>query len=118
MMLLTVAFLCAYAGFAALCAVAGRSIRLVWKTPPQPATVTLLRTVGFLLLAVAWIPCDRAWDDWAMGTVAWSCVLPCAAMILVLPFSYFPRPTIMSGGVAAVLASVLSFYAILSASTR
>ena len=48
-MLLLIAVLCAYAGFAALCAVTRRNVRLVWKTPPSAAKVNLVRAAGWPL---------------------------------------------------------------------
>jgi len=55
-MYLVSAFLCAYAGFAALCAITTRNAPLVWTTPPTRGVVTALRVAGFLLLALSWLP--------------------------------------------------------------
>jgi hypothetical protein len=106
-MLLIIAILCAYAGFAALCAVTRRNVRLVWKTPPKPATVNLVRAAGWVFIFLAWAPCILMWG-WAMGTVAWVCSLPIAALVLILPFTYAARRSVMAGGAAAALAVVLA----------
>jgi len=49
-MYLLSSFLCAYAGFAALCAVTARNVPLVWTGPPSPGVVTGLRAAGYSLL--------------------------------------------------------------------
>ena len=69
-MYLVSAFLCAYAGFAALCAITTRNVPLVWTTPPTRGVVTALRVAGYLLLALSWLPCYLNWDV-PMGTSAW-----------------------------------------------
>ena len=61
---------------------------------------------GRALVFLAWAPCIMNWG-WAMGTVAWVCTLPIAALVLVLPFTYYARPSVMAGGAAAALAGVL-----------
>ena len=105
-MLLLTAFLLAYAGFAALCASMRRHQRQIFAAPPKPSTVTLLRVVGYGVIFLGLIPCYLEWG-WAMGTVAWVCLLPIAAMMLVWPFTYAAKPSVMAGGVAAVLACIL-----------
>ena len=52
-MYLLSAFLCAYAGFAALCAITARNVPLVWTTPPSQGVARGLRAAGFVLLALA-----------------------------------------------------------------
>jgi hypothetical protein len=88
-MYLLVAFLCAYAGFAALCAITRRNVPLVWTTPPTRSVVTALRVAGYLLLALSWVPCYLN------------------GFALVFPFAYAPKRTVQAGGVAALLAGMV-----------
>jgi hypothetical protein len=105
-MYLLAAFLCAYAGFAALCAITTRNVPLVWATPPSRGLVRALRLAGFLLLALSWMPCYLNWDG-LMGTAAWAMNLTVSALALVFPFAYAPRRTVQAGGVAALLACLV-----------
>ena len=102
-MYLVSAFLCAYAGFAALCAITARNVPLVWPKPPSQGVTRALRAAGFLLLALAWVPCYLNWDV-PMGTAAWAMNLTVGALALVFPFAYAPRRSVQAGGVAALLA--------------
>ena len=97
------AFLCAYAGFAALCAITTRNVPLVWTMPPTRGVVWALRVAGYLLLALSWIPCYLNWDA-LIGTSAWVMNLAAAGLTLVFPFAYAPRRSVQAGGVAALLA--------------
>jgi hypothetical protein len=105
-MYLLAAFFCAYAGFAALCAITRRNIPLVWATAPSRGVVTSLRVAGFSLLALSWIPCYLNWDV-PMGTAAWAMNLSASGFALVFPFSYMPRRSVQAGGVAVVLAALV-----------
>ena len=105
-MYLVSAFLCAYAGFAALCAITTRNVPLVWTTPPTRGVVRALRVGGFLLLALSWLPCYLNWDV-PMGTAAWAMNLTVGALALVFPFAYAPRRSVQAGGVAALLAGLV-----------
>jgi hypothetical protein len=105
-MYLLSAFLCAYAGFAALCSITRRNVPLVWTTPPSRGLVQALRVGGFLLLALSWIPCYWNWDV-PMGTAAWTMTLSASAFALVFPFSYAPKRSVQAGGVAALLAVLI-----------
>jgi hypothetical protein len=96
MMYLVSAFLCAYAGFAALCAITRRNVPLV----------RALRVAGFLLLALSWVPCYLNWDV-PMGTSAWVMNLSASGFALVFPFAYAPRRSVQAGGVAALLAGLV-----------
>ena len=98
-MYLLSAFLCAYAGFAALCAITKRNVPLVWTTPPSRGLVRALRVAGFLLLALSWLPCYLNWDV-PMGTAA-------SGFALVFPFAYAPKRSVQAGGVAALLAGLV-----------
>ena len=100
------AFLCAYAGFAALCANTTRIVPLVWTTPPTRGVVTALRVAGYLLLALSWIPCYRNWDV-PIGTSAWVMNLAASGFALVFPFAYAPKRSVQAGGVAALLAGLV-----------
>ena len=102
-MYLVSAFLCAYAGFAALCAITTRNVPVVWTTPPSPSVVRVLRVAGFLLLALSWVPCYLNWDA-PMGTAAWLMNLSTTGLALIFPFAYAPRRSVQAGGVAALLA--------------
>ena len=106
MMYLLSAFLCAYAGFAALCAITKRNVPLVWTTPPSRGLVRALRVAGFLLLALSWVPCYLYWDV-LMGTAAWVMNLSASAFALVFPFAYAPKRSVQAGGVAALLAALV-----------
>jgi len=100
------AFLCAYAGFAALCAITTRNVPLVWTTPPTRGVLTALRVAGYLLLALSWIPCYLNWDA-PIGTSAWVMNLSASGFALVFPFAYAPRRSVQAGGVAALLAGLV-----------
>lgn len=102
-MYLLSALLSAYAGFAALCAITARNVPVVWTTPPSQRVVRALRAAGFLLLALAWIPCYLYWDV-PMGTAAWVMALAASGFALVFPFAYAPKRSVQAGGVAAPLA--------------
>jgi hypothetical protein len=86
--------LCAYAGFAALCAITARNVPLVWPKPPSQGVTRALRAAGFLLLALAWVPCYLHWDV-PMGTAAWVMIL-----------AYAPKRSVLAGGIAAPLALI------------
>lgn len=105
-MYLLSAFLCAYAGFAALCAITKRNVPLVWTTPPSRGVIRTLRIIGFSLLALSWLPCYLMWDV-PMGTAAWTMNLSASGFALVFPFAYAPKRSVQFGGVAAVLAGLV-----------
>ena len=107
-MYLLSAFLCAYAGFAALCAITRRNVPLVWTTPPSRGVVMALRVTGYLLLALAWLPCYWNWNsDVPLGTAAWAMNLSASAFALVFPFAYAPKRSVQAGGPAALLAGLV-----------
>ena len=99
------ALLCAYAGFAALCAITARNVPLVWPKPPSQGVTRALRAAGFLLLALAWVPCYLNWDV-PMGTAAWVMILAASGFALVFPFAYAPKRSVQAGGIAAPLALI------------
>ena len=105
-MYLISAFLCAYAGFAALCAITTRNVPLIWTATPSRSLVLALRGAGYLLLALSWVPCSLNWDA-PMGTAAWLMVLTAAGLALVFPFAYSPKRSVQAGGVAALMAGLV-----------
>ena len=115
MALTIIALLAAFSGFAALCATTRRQMRQIWKTPPSPAEVRLIRIAGWLTLALALLPCLAWWssgggDRWTrfMGFVAWACLLPIAALALTFLFTLAGRKVILAAAVAGGLAWTLS----------
>ena len=104
-MYLLSAFLCAYAGFAALCAITKRNVPLIWTTPPSRSLVQGLRVGGYLLLGLSWLPCYLNWDV-PMGTAAWLMNLSASGLALVFPFAYAPKRSVQAGGIAAPLALI------------
>src|SRR5689334_14320085 len=112
---LAIAFLAAFAGFAALCATTHRQMRQIWRTTPSPSIVRLIRIAGWSTLALSLAPCVAWWgsgygDHWfrSMGIVAWVCLLPAAALALVFLFAFANRVVILIGGGAGILAWTLS----------
>jgi hypothetical protein len=105
-MYLVSAFFCAYAGFAALCAITKRNVPLVWTAPPSRGVVWALRVTGFLLLGLSWLPCYLNWDA-PMGTAAWAMNLSASGFALIFPFAYAPKRSVQAGGVAALLAGLV-----------
>ena len=115
MALMIIATLAAFSGFAALCATTRRQMRPIWKTPPSPAKVRMIRIAGWLTLALALLPCIAWWasgggDRWTrtMGLVAWVCLLPVAALALTLLFTFAGRKVILAAALAGGLAWTLS----------
>ena len=111
MALMIIAMLAAFSGFAALCATTRRQIRQIWKTPPSAAKLRLVRLCGWLTLALALAPCIAWWtsgggDRWTpfMGFVAWTCLLPIAALALTLLFTFAGRKVILAAAVAGGVA--------------
>ena len=115
MALMIIAVLAAFSGFAALCATTRRQIRQIWKTPPSAGKLRLVRTLGWAMLALALAPCVAWWASgggprWtpAMGIVAWTCLLPVAALALTLLFTFAGRRVILVATVAGGLAWTLT----------
>jgi hypothetical protein len=99
-------FFCAYAGFAALCAITARNVPLLWTKPPSRGVVMALRAAGWSLLALSWIPCYLQWDA-PMGTTYWVMNLAASAFALVFPFAYAPKRSVQAGVIAVLMAGIL-----------
>lgn len=112
-MYVVAAFLFAYAGFAALCAITRRNVPLVWTSPPSRVVGRALRVAGFLLLALSWFPCYLNWDV-PMGTAAWVMDLSVSGIALVFPFAYAPRRSVQAGMFAALLAGLMLLMPLIS----
>ena len=115
MLLMIIASLAAFAGFGAFCATTGRQMRRIWKTPPSPARIRLIRIAGWATLALALLPCIAWWGagggpNWTrgMGIVAWACLLPIMALALTFLFVVANRAVILAAAVAGGLAWTLS----------
>ena len=115
MLLMTIASLAAFAGFGALCSTTGRQMRRIWKTPPSPARIRLIRAAGWATLALALFPCVAWWGSgggpaWTrgMGIVAWACLLPIMALALTFLFVLANRAVIVAAAVAGGMAWTLS----------
>ena len=107
MLLMIIASLAAFAGFGAFCATTGRQMRRIWKTPPSPARIRLIRVAGWATLALALLPCIAWWGsgggpNWTrgMGIVAWACLLPIMALALTFLFvvAVIVTPVMALGG--------------------
>lgn len=77
------AFVVAFAGFAALALSLDRHHEDVWHRTPGRRAVWALRVVGWLLLAAALVPCVRS-DGLASGIVLWAGLLTMAALCVAL----------------------------------
>jgi hypothetical protein len=97
--------LAAFAGFAAICAGTRRHAAQVFGRPIAPRTALALKMAGGGLLAIAWAACAFCWGA-GMGTVAWVCVLPVAAIAVVACLTYSPRSLLRKGGVGAAAATL------------
>ena len=98
--------LAAFAGFAAICAGTKRHYGQVFGRPITPGRGPMLRIAGGALLAIAWAACAYCWGA-GMGTVAWVCVLPVAAVAVVACLTYSPRALLRKGGVGAAVATLV-----------
>ncbi|MDP1617956.1 DUF3325 family protein [Phenylobacterium sp.] len=105
-MILTAAFLLAYAGFAALC---------VSMTKHQVETVgrrldvreqSLAKAGGAAGLAAAFA-CAVVAEGWRFGSVLWSGVIMLAALALALLLAYRPRTAARAAAVSAYFAPLL-----------
>lgn len=95
-----------YAGMAALCLAMDRHHAQVWRRAPRKPARRGLRIAGWLLLAVAVVPCVRGWGA-TVGVVAWFGFLSAAALLLVFLLPYRPRAAAALGGAALAAGLVL-----------
>lgn len=95
----------AYAGMAGLSLAMKRHFSQVWHSTPAPLWLQRsLRSAGWLLLALALIPCINYWGI-TVGLVVWPGFISAAALLLAGLLSYLPR---MAAAVAllALIASL------------
>ena len=84
------AWLLCYAGMAALCLAMDRHHAQVWGRDATPAARWGLRSIGWVLLAAALVPCVLGWGG-SVGTVVWLGFLSAGALCVVGCLSYAPR---------------------------
>ena len=78
----------AYSGFVGLWLAMQRHQRLVWTGHPTPMKRTVLRSMGWLCLALSLVFCIRTWGV-ATGVVGWFGMLTAAGLTVafLLPFA-------------------------------
>lgn len=79
-----------YAGMAGLCLSMARHYQQVWGGKPGRLARLGLRCAGWLLLALALLPCAAAWGV-AVGVVVWLGFLSAGALVLAWLLAYRPR---------------------------
>ena len=107
------AFALSYAGMAGLCLAMDRHHAQVWKRDASVRTRWGLRTGGWLLLALAIVPCIAAWGA-TVGVVVWLGFLSAGALLLAGLLPYAPRAASVLAGVFTVGGSgwlVVQFFA-------
>lgn len=82
----------------------------VWGRDAPVSARWGLRTVGWLLLALALVPCVAAWGA-TVGVVVWLGFLSAAALLLAWLLPYAPR----SAGMLAALAALAALASVLGA---
>lgn len=92
-----------YAGMAGLCLGMDRHYQQVWRRRPRPLTRRGLRGAGWLLLALALLPCLRVWGA-GVGVVVWLGFLSAGAIALVWLLPYRPRAATALAAASALLA--------------
>lgn len=100
------AFALAYSGFTAVCLAMERHYRSVLGRAPARRTATILRVVGFALLALAAVPSIAALDG-STGIVEWFGFLTAAALVLIFLLPYAPRIAISLAVIAPAFAIVV-----------
>ena len=98
------AFALSYAGMAGLCLAMDRHHAQVWKRDVSVSMRWGLRTGGWLLLALAIVPCVAAWGA-TVGVVVWLGFLSAGALLLAGLLPYAPRAASVLAGVLTVGAS-------------
>ena len=91
----------AYAGMLGLCQGLERHYKQVWHRACPRALRLVLRSAGWLALAVSLLLCAQAWG-WAMGPVAWFALMSLAGMLLVMVLPYWPRAAVGATGLLPV----------------
>ncbi|WP_454256596.1 DUF3325 domain-containing protein [Pseudomonas sp. Marseille-Q8238] len=92
-----------YAGMAGLSLGMNRHAAQVWpKKKLTPFGQRGLRLGGWLLLALALLPCLWTWGV-SVGIVAWIGLIGAGALLLVLLLAYRPRPAAALAGLSALV---------------
>ncbi len=91
-----------YAGMAGLCLAMDRHHAQVWKRDASVPARWGLRSLGWLLLALALVPCIAAWGT-TVGVVVWLGFLSAGALLLAWLLPYAPRSASVLAGVFTVL---------------
>ncbi|WP_211165797.1 DUF3325 domain-containing protein [Azoarcus sp. TTM-91] len=99
------ALLLCYAGMTALCLAMDRHHNQVLRRAPAASARQGFRWAGWLLLALAVVPCAWAWGL-SIGVIAWFGFLSAGALALVFMLPYGPRFAAMLGA-GSVVASLL-----------
>ncbi len=87
-----------YAGMAALCLAMNRHYRQVTNRLPGRRRQLLLRSLGWMTLALALILCIDAWGV-SIGTVAWFGMLTLGTLPLVVGLPWAARACMLAGAV-------------------
>lgn len=96
-------FLLCYAGMAGLCLAMPRHQRQVWPSLVlSPLYRQILRALAAGMLALALLPCIRAWGT-SVGVVLWLGYLSAGALCLVLLLAYRPRSSALLAGIAVLV---------------
>lgn len=95
----------AYAGMTSLCLAMERHHAQVWGRHAARRAVPALRAAGWLLLALAIVPCVGAWGA-AAGVVLWLGCLSAGALLLAGLLPYWPRCAVALAFALVLLASV------------
>ncbi|MFP3515299.1 DUF3325 domain-containing protein [Pseudomonas sp. SIMBA_077] len=80
----------AYIGMLALCQGLERHYKQVWNKPPSVGLRRLLRTAGWLSLAVSFYCCGLVWG-WAMGPIGWCGLISLSGFTLLMLLPYRAR---------------------------
>lgn len=106
-----------YAGMAGLCLAMDRHHAQVWKRDASTPARWGLRTLGWLLLALALLPSVSAWGA-TVGVVVWLGFLSAGALLLALLLPYAARPATALAGICAVLGAVWLIVQFLASTPR
>lgn len=98
------AFALSFADMAGLCLAMDRHHAQVWKRDTSTSARWSLRTLGWLLLAMALVPSVAAWGS-TVGVVVWLGFLSAGALLLAVLLPYAPRVASVLAGMFTVLGS-------------